>query len=116
MIQECLEVAVRVEVTRLTVFIRMNAFCLIRHGEQNDVIIETMVGGAGSRTDLVPMCYHVFELLLFEFVDAAFCGTYEGVVVDEVVACLVPMCGPAVEWPHRRRHFEFSLSEKLKLT
>ena len=84
MIQEDSEVAVRVEVA-------MNAFCLMRHGEQNGVIIEAFLEGAGNATAFVPMCFHGFEMVLKEVSVAAVCGTYEVRAPDEVVVCALPM-------------------------
>ena len=93
MIQEGFEVVIRVEGARLAVgIIKMNAFSLKRHGEQNDVIIEAMVGGASSRTDFVPMCSHVFELFLLEGPVAVVCGTYEEEACLPLDLCvIVPM-------------------------
>ena len=108
MIQEGLEVALRVEVARSTAIIKVNAFCLLRHGKQNGMIIVARELGLGG-LDVVPMCFHGLELVLGENSVAAVCGTYE------LVVCIVPICGPAVGLRYRQ-HSEFSLSEKLSLT
>ena len=113
-VQELLDIAVRFEVAQFT-FNTMNAFFLMHYGVQNEVIIEATVRRAGFPTDLVPMFFHTFEIVLIKDKVAVVCETGDAEVSDVGVAFAVPMCGPALGW-RLRRHLEFRLSEKLKLT
>ena len=89
MIKEGSEAIFRVEFAWdfVIVDVFVNAFCLVGHGEQYDVIIVARLLGIGIA--IVPMIFHVFELVLVADFVAAFCGTADAVGV--VVPVRVPL-------------------------